>query len=107
MCYIMSVNDITLPSDEISDMCGEFPNPNTITSCSSIQTSRITTIDVGVFVVAQSIDFIRFSLRDASCGIDAIDELAWKGFGVALSCGEIIVVVIEARMEAAIGGRNA
>jgi hypothetical protein len=42
----------------------------------------------------------------ASGGINAVDELAWKGFGVALAGGEIVVVVIEAHVKTTIGRGN-
>jgi hypothetical protein len=56
--------------------------------------------------MAQAVDFIRFGLSDASGGIDTIDKFAGKGFGMALSCGQVVVVMIEAHMKSIIAWGN-
>lgn len=81
----MSIDDIAVTSNEISDMSCELPYPDTIGCSASSQTPRIITVNVGVFIVSQAVHIVCFGLGDACSAVHAIDEFARKRFGVALS----------------------
>ena len=106
MGNVVAVDDIALTCDEVSDVGGEFTNPDTVASCGSTQTSRIITVDVRVFIIAKSVHFIRLGLSNASCGVGPVDELAWERLSMALSGGEVVIIVIEARVESTVGWRD-
>lgn len=44
--------------------------------------------------MTEAVDGVCDGLGDAGGGVCAVDDLAWERFGVALTGGEIIVVVI-------------
>jgi hypothetical protein len=50
--YVVSVNHVTGSVDEVSDMGGQFSDPDAVAGGACCETARVVTVDVGVFIVA-------------------------------------------------------
>lgn len=98
----MSVDYAALSINEAADVAGEFCNPDTEACNTGWETARIITVDVGILIVSQAVHIIGICLCDASRRVLAINKLAWQWLSVALSSGQIVIVVIQGDMEARI-----
>lgn len=96
---VVAVDDGAGSVDERPDVRGELADPDAVGGGACCETAWVVAVDVRVFVVAEAVDFVSDGLVDAGCGVDAVDEFAWEGLGVALTGREIVVVVVKTGVE--------
>lgn len=100
---IVAVDNAAGIINDGAELSREISEPNAETRSASSKTARIITVNVGVLIVAETVDFVGNILGNAGGGIHAVDEFARKRLVVTLSCREIVVVMIKTGMEASIG----
>lgn len=67
MCNVVTINYVTCSVDEVSEMGSKFPDPDAVGGRACGETARVVAVDVGVFVVAQAVDFVCDGLVNAGC----------------------------------------
>ena len=106
MRNVVSVNHVAGPVNEVPDVGSEFADPDAVAGGAGCETAGVVTVDVRVFVLSEAVHFVGDGLVDASCGVDAVHELAGEGFVVALASREVVVVVVETFVETGVCGRD-
>lgn len=104
---IMAIDYIALSRDKISDISGQFGDPNPECAYSSVERCRRVAVNVRVFPVTEAIYFIRNGLSHANGAVNTIDKLARERLRVTLPGRNVIIVMIKAGMEATISRANA
>ena len=107
MGHVVEVNDVLLAVDELPDVGDELSRPDAVRGAASREGRGRVAVDLAILPVPQTIDGIGHLLRDAGRAVGAVDELAWQGFVVALTGGQVVVVVVKGCVEPTIVGRDA
>ena len=102
MCHIMTIDDSGPSLDDLPYVSCDFRDPHTKTCGTSSKTSGIISVDIRVFIIPKTVDFIDGGLCNTCSRVDSINEFTWERLRVTLSSREIIVIMIKTRVKACI-----